>query len=183
MQLLWINLVTDSLPAISLGMEAVEEDVMDADPKPKHEGLFSGGFGIRIALQGLMFACLALGAFWIGCGVPFSMISKLPASSPEITRGVTMAFLTLSLSQVTQAFNMRSEKSLFKTGMFGNKTLNISTVVALLLTVAISLIPGVRDAFGLALLSPVYYLIVLGLVLVPFVFMEISKLFIRKKHK
>lgn len=183
MQLLWINLVTDSLPAISLGMEAVESDVMDAPPKPKREGLFAGGFGVRIALQGVMFACLALAAFWIGCGVPFSQIKHLSAASPEISRGVTLAFLTLSLSQVTQAFNMRSERSLFKTGMFGNKTLNISTVVALSLTIAVALIPGVREAFGLVLLPSHLYLICFGLVLVPFVFMEISKLFIRKRRK
>ena len=183
MQLLWINLVTDSLPAISLGMEAVESDVMDASPKPKKEGLFAGGFGIRIALQGVMFACLALAAFWIGCGVPFSQISSLASNSIEISRGVTLAFLTLSLSQVTQAFNMRSERSLFKTGLFGNKTLNISTAVALSLTIAVALVPGVRDAFGLVLLEPYHYLICFGLILIPFIFMEISKLFIRNRRK
>lgn len=66
MQLLWINLVTDSLPAIALGMEAVESEVMTQKPKPKNEGLFAHGFGVRIVLQGVMFGLLALFAFMIG---------------------------------------------------------------------------------------------------------------------
>lgn len=176
MQLLWINLVTDSLPAISLGMESVEEGIMDQPPKPKREGLFAHGFGVRIVLQGFMFACLALAAFWIGCGVPFSQISALAADSLAVSRGVTMAFLVLALSQISQAFNMRSERSLFRTGFFGNKTLNISCLVALVLTLAVALIPGVRDAFGLVLLNPTQYLICFGLILVPFLVMEIGKL-------
>ncbi len=176
MQLLWINLVTDSLPAISLGMESVEEGIMDQPPKPKKEGLFSHGFGTRIVLQGFMFACLALAAFWIGCGVPFTQISTLAADSLAVSHGVTMAFLVLAISQVSQAFNMRSERSLFRTGFFGNKTLNLSCIVALVLTLAVALIPGVRDAFGLVLLTPIQYLICFGLVLVPFVVMEIGKL-------
>ena len=183
MQLLWINLVTDSLPAISLGMESVDEGIMDQPPKPKREGLFAHGFGIRIVLQGVMFAALTLAAFWIGCGVPFSQISTLAVDSLQLSRGVTMAFLVLALSQISQAFNMRSDSSLFKTGMFGNKTLNLSTLAAFVLTSAVAVIPGVRDAFGLVLLSPVQYLICLGLIIVPFIAMELGKIIMTLTRK
>ena len=89
MQLLWINLVTDSLPAVALGMEAVEEDVMEKKPRPKAEGLFARGYGIRIALQGLMFGMLALIAFRLG--------EKLTG---RLAGGQTLAFMVLALSQV-----------------------------------------------------------------------------------
>ena len=103
MQLLWINLVTDSLPAIALGMEAVESDVMDRKPKPKNEGIFANGLGVRVVLQGCMFALLTLVGFWIGWG----------GEESKLANGQTMAFMILALSQVVQAFNMRSEHSLF----------------------------------------------------------------------
>ena len=98
MQLLWINLVTDSLPAIALGMEKVEADIMDKKPRPKDESIFAHGFGIRIALQGVMFATLAIIAFLLGENI-----------TGELAGGQTMAFIVLSLSQVIQAYNMRSD--------------------------------------------------------------------------
>ena len=107
MQLLMINLVTDSLPAIALGMEAVEADVMKHKPKPKDEGLFAHGLGIKIVLQGFMFGILALIAFKLGESVTGTLVG-----------GQTMAFMTLALSQILQAYNMRSERSLFKIGPF-----------------------------------------------------------------
>lgn len=110
MQLLWINLVTDSLPAIALGMEKVEADIMDKKPRPKDESIFAHGFGIRIALQGVMFATLAIIAFLLGENI-----------TGELAGGQTMAFIVLSLSQVIQAYNMRSDHSLFKIGVFTNK--------------------------------------------------------------
>ena len=98
MQLLWINLVTDSLPAIALGMEAVEEDVMEHKPKQKDESLFAHGFGVRIVLQGIMFAILSLIAYRVGADY-----TNDPAG------GQTLAFIVLALSQIIQAFNMLSE--------------------------------------------------------------------------
>ena len=176
MQLLWINLVTDSLPAIALGMEDVEAGVMNEKPKPKNEGLFANGFGTRIVLQGVMFAALTLIAFWIGCGCSFAEIQNLASDSSELHRGETMAFLVLALCQIVQAYNMRSDKSLFKVGIFGNKTLNLAALFAFASTILVAVVPGVRDAFGLELLSsPVDYAICLGLVLVPFVVMEFAK--------
>ena len=183
MQLLWINLVTDSLPAIALGMEKVEKGIMDKKPKPKKEGLFAGGFGVRIVLQGVMFATLTLVAFWIGCGCSFAEIQALAPDSHELHRGETMAFLVLALCQIVQSFNMRSDRSLFKVGFFGNKTLNLAALFAFASTMFVALVPGVRDAFGLELLSHVYdYLTCLGLVLVPLVVMEIAKAIGLIKH-
>ena len=182
MQLLWINLVTDSLPAIALGMEKVEEGVMLQKPKPKDEGIFAHGFGIRIVFQGIMFALLTLAAFWIGCGCSFTEIANLSAGSKALHTGETMAFLVLAMCQIVQSFNMRSDKSLFKIGFFGNKTLNLAAIAAFLLTMLVAIVPGVRDAFGLELLAVKDYLICLGLVLIPLVVMEISKAIGLIKH-
>lgn len=177
MQLLWINLVTDSLPAIALGMEKLEDGVMNEKPRPKNEGIFAGGFGVRIVLQGIMFAMLTLAAFWIGCGCSFGEISTLAADSAALHRGETMAFLVLALCQIVQAFNMRSGKSLFKVGFFGNKTLNLAALFAFVTTLFVAVMPGVRVAFGLELLPIVDYFICLGLALVPLAVMELAKLF------
>ena len=169
MHLLMINLVTDSLPAIALGMEAVERDVMDKKPKPKNEGIFANGFGFRIALQGVLFAALTLVGFFLG---------KSVTGTPE--GGQTMAFAVLALSQLVQAYNMRSERSLLSTGFFGNKMLNLAALASLLLVLAVLFTPlGV--IFKIVLLPPKLYLAALGLILAPLPVMEISKLLRRKK--
>ncbi|MBE6886528.1 MAG: calcium-translocating P-type ATPase, PMCA-type [Ruminococcaceae bacterium] len=165
MQLLWINLVTDSLPAIALGMEAVEADVMEKKPKPKNEGIFANGLGVRVVLQGMMFAALTLAGFWIGW----------QGQDANLAQGQTMAFMILALSQIVQAFNMRSDHSLFRIGFFGNRTLNLAALASLAL-VAMVLFTPVGIAFGLVLLPWEYYLIALGLIFVPLVVMELSKL-------
>lgn len=171
MQLLWINLVTDSLPAIALGMEAVEKDVMNKPPKPKTEGLFANGYGLRIVVQGIMFGGLALAGFYLG----WAMVGTLAG-------GRTLAFMVLALSQVVQAFNMRSEHSLFKIGPFTNKNLNLAALTSTVLVALVMLVPGVNTAFGLVSMKPIMYLIGLGLSLAPFVVMEISKLIGLIKH-
>lgn len=163
MQLLWINLVTDSMPAIALGMEAVEADVMERRPKPKNEGIFANGLGVRVVLQGMMFAILSLIGFRLG----ESMTGTLEG-------GQTMAFMVLSLSQIVQAFNMRSDHSLFQIRPFSNHTLNWAALISFLL-VALVLFTPVRIAFGLVILPMQLYLIALGMILVPFVVMELSK--------
>lgn len=172
MQLLWINLVTDSLPAIALGMEAVESDVMDKAPKPKNEGIFAHGLGVRVVLQGLMFAALALGGFVIGRSFTGSLAA-----------GQTMAFMVLALSQVIQAFNMRSDHSLFRIGPFSNKALNGAAALSILMVLLVLLVPGLNTAFGLVYLPAELYLIGVGLVFVPVVIMELSKLFGLIKNK
>ncbi len=163
MQLLWINLVTDSLPAIALGMEAVEKDIMNKEPKPKNEGLFAHGFGIRIVLQGIMFGALALIAFRIG-----------EKATGQLAGGQTMAFMVLAASQVLQSFNMRSERSLFAIGIFSNKQLNWAAFLSLALVLLVLFTP-LSVAFGLISLNADLYLIALGLILAPMVIMEVSK--------
>ncbi len=171
MQLLWINLVTDSLPAIALGMEAVESDVMDRKPKPKKEGIFAHGLGIRVVLQGCMFAALTLIGFFIGW----------QGNDALLANGQTMAFMILALCQIVQAYNMRSEHSLFKIGPFSNKTLNLAALSSVAL-VALVLFTPIRAAFGLVMLEPMQYLIAVGLIFVPLVVMELSKLLGLIKH-
>ena len=172
MQLLWINLVTDSLPAIALGMEAVEPDIMDRKPKPKDEGLFAHGFGVRTVLQGVMFGLLSLIAFRLG-----------ERSTGLDAGGQTLAFLVLALSQVVQAFNMRSERSLFRIGPFTNSNLNLAATASVLLVILVMFTP-LSGPFGLIRLPLSLYLRGLGLIFVPLLVMEFSKAFglIRHQH-
>ncbi|MCU7653274.1 calcium-translocating P-type ATPase, PMCA-type [Acutalibacter sp. LFL-21] len=171
MQLLWINLVTDSLPAISLGMEAVEADVMDHKPKPKSEGIFAHGLGIQVVLQGCMFALLTLAAFVLG-----------QRYGGSLEAGQTMAFMVLALTQIVQSFNMRSQRSLFAIGPFSNKKLNGAALLSLAL-VCLVLFTPVRIAFGLVLLPAWLYLVGLGLILVPLPVMELAKAIGLVRHR
>lgn len=170
MQLLWINLVTDSLPAIALGMEPVENDIMNQKPKPKDEGLFAHGFGVRIILQGIMFGILALTAYYIG-----------ETQTGMVEGGQTLAFMVLTFSQIVQAFNMRSEHSLFKIGVFTNHKLNWAALISIVLVLLVLFTP-LSVPFGLIRLSGKLYLIGLCLILVPVLVMEISKAFGLIKH-
>ena len=171
MQLLWINLVTDSLPAIALGMEAVEPDIMNRKPKAKDEGIFAHGLGLRVVLQGLMFAILTLIGFIVGENV-----------TGNLAGGQTMAFMVLSLSQIVQAYNMRSDHSLFKIGLFTNHKLNWAALASIIL-VCLVLFTPVRIAFGLVLLPWQLYLLGLGLILIPLLIMELSKVCGLIKHQ
>ncbi len=171
MQLLWINLVTDSLPAIALGMEAVEKDVMDHKPRRKNEGIFANGLGLRVILQGFMFGALTLIGFKVGENV-----------TGTLEGGQTLAFMALSLSQVVQAFNMRSEHSLFKIGVFSNRKLNWAVLASALLVALVMFTPA-RTAFGLVVLPIELYLIGVGLIFVPLIIMELSKAFGLAKHR
>jgi len=170
MQLLWINLVTDSLPAITLGMEAVEDDIMERAPKPREEGLFAHGFGVRTVLQGVMFGALSLVAFRVG-----EMVTGQEAG------GQTLAFMVLALSQVVQAYNMRSEHSLFRIGVFTNRNLNRAALLSAVL-VALVLFTPLAEPFGLVRLPVTLYLVGLGLIFVPLIVMECSKAFGLIKH-
>jgi len=173
MHLLLINLATDSLPAIALGMEPVERGVMSRKPRRGSEGIFAHGYGTQVALQGLMFGALTLIAYRLG-----------EIRTGLLQGGQTMAFLVLALSQVVQAFNMRSVKSLFKIGPFGNGRLNLAALVSTALVLAVALVPPVRDAFGLVKLPGDLYLWALALTLFPLVAMEAAKAleFIRHRH-
>ena len=171
MQLLWINLVTDSLPAIALGMEAVEPDIMERAPKPKNEGLFAHGFGVRTVLQGVMFGVLSLIAYWLG-----------ERTTGQTAGGQTLAFMVLALSQIVQAFNMRSEHSIFRIGVFTNHKLNWAALGSLVL-VALVLFTPLAGPFGLIALPASLYLTGLGLIFIPLLVMEFSKAFGFIKHQ
>ena len=171
MQLLWLNLVTDSLPAIALGMESVEDDVMVQNPKPKEESLFAHGYGIRIVLQGIMFGILSLIGFRMGENV-----------TGQLAGGQTLAFMVLALSQIIHSFNMRSEHSLFQTGVFTNHKLNWATLISILL-VCLVLFTPLSIAFGLITLPAHLYLKGLGLAFIPVLVMEIAKAFGLVRHQ
>jgi Ca2+-transporting ATPase len=153
-------------------MEDVDKNIMDRAPKPKNEGIFAHGFGIQIILQGCMFGILTLIAFWMG---------ENWGGSTEA--GQTMAFIVLAFSQIVQAFNMRSERSLFTMNPFGNKSMSLAALATLVLTAGVLFIPGVNTIFGLTYLKPINYVIALGLVLVPLVIMEVSKAIGLISHK
>lgn len=163
MQLLWLNLVTDSLPAIALGMEAVENDIMDSPPKSKKEGLFAHGFGIQIILLGIMFGILSLVAFRIGETV-----------TARLAGGRTMAFMVLALSQTFHCFNMKSRHSLFKTGFFHNHALNWAALLSVLL-ICLVLFTPLSIIFGFVTLPGLLYLEAIGLSLIPVLAAELAK--------
>ena len=164
MQLLWINLVTDSLPAIAIGMEPVESNVMDRKPKPKDESIFANGMGVRIGLQGILFAGLTLFGFWLGQRV-----------TGDLVGGQTLAFMILALSQVFHAFNMRSNMSLFKVGVFSNRNMNKAALVSLVLMAIVLFVPPVASVFGLTQLPAWLYLVGLGCSLVSIPILEFTK--------
>lgn len=164
-QLLWINLVTDSFPAIALGMEPVENDIMKQKPKSKDEGLFANGYGIQILLQGFLFGILTLIAFRIG-----------EDSTGELAAGQTMAFMVLSLSQIIQAFEMRSKYSLWNIGIFSNPKLNWAALFSIVL-VCLVLFTPLSIVFGIVRLTIPHYLISIALIIIPILLMELSKAF------
>ena len=135
---------------------------MDRAPKPREEGIFARGLGLRVALQGAMFAALSLVSFWLGL------------QRGGLAPGRTMAFITLAVSQLVQAYNMRSHRSLFQMRAFGNRTLNLACGASLLLMLAVVFTP-LRIPFGLAVLPPSGYFTAFGLCLVPLVVMEAAK--------
>lgn len=164
-QLLWINLVTDSFPALALGLEPVEEGVMQRGPRPKEESIFAGGFGLQIVLQGLMFALLTLFAFILG------------QKAGGLQGGRTMAFIVLALTQVFHAFNMRSKKSLFRISFFSNKFLLGAFFLSTALVALVVFVPALAYFFGLTTLPVKLYLIALLLSFVPIPVIELTKLF------
>ncbi|MDR2091014.1 MAG: cation-translocating P-type ATPase [Clostridiales bacterium] len=178
MQLLWINLVTDSLPAIALGMEDIDDGIMKRKPKPANEGIFANGFGLRILIQGIMFGALTLIGYYIG--KEFGGADTLDA---QIISGQTTAFIILALTQVIHSFNMRSERSLFKLNPFSNKKLNFAALIGFVMMLFVVFVPGVNTAFGLTYLPWHLYPIALGIAFIPIPVLETVKLIDRIKAK
>ena len=160
--LLWINLVTDSLPALALGVEPPENDIMRRPPRRRHESLFADGMGIGAVWQGAMFGILTLIAFAIG-----------NAAGEAV--GSTMAFATLAIGQLVHAMNMRSSHSLFKAGFHTNLYMVGAFFASLVLLLAVLLIPTLQGLFSLVSLTGAQWGAVIGLSLAPLAVMELYK--------
>lgn len=177
--LLWINLITDCLPAIALGMEESEEGIMKRSPRGAKEGIFSEHMWVDIALQGFIIAGITILAYLVGCYLgethQFAFINS--------EDGMTMAFLTLSLVEIFHSFNMRSRKKSIFSIKKQNKLLWISAIGALILTTAVIYIPFLSNAFGFKHINFVEYsvAILLALSIIPIV--EMIKLIQRKVSK
>ncbi len=169
-QILWVNLVTDSLPALALGVEPVEKDIMLQKPMPKSSGFFTKASVGQILGMGVMVASLTLIAYCLGLFV-------LQGKSMEIAQ--TMAFLTLAMGQLVHAFNLKTNGSLFKKGFFNNKYLVLAFLAGLSLQAIIYFVPFLASVFGLVMLSGTQMLIVFALSLAPLPIMEIAKLIVR----
>ena len=176
--LLWINLITDCFPALALGMEKGEPDLMKRKPRSATDGIFAGGLGTDVLYQGAMVTVVTLAAYFIG--------HFLESGVWEITNspdGMTMAFLTMSMAEIFHSFNMRSQRgSVFKLGSH-NKVLWGAMLLSLVLTTGVIYLPGISDAFGFTHISLVEYTIALLLAVVVIPIVECVKFFQRKLHK
>lgn len=173
-QLLWVNLVTDSLPAIALGLDPVDPFIMNEHPRPPKKSLFADGLGMTILLEGGMIGALALLAFSIGRNL-FDCGAQLPIV------GRTMAFAVLSLSQLVHAFNMRSEHSLLSVGIFSNKYLVGALIIGVILQVSVITIAPLASLFKVCTLTGTQWLIVAFLSMLPLFIVELQKRVSRSK--
>lgn len=174
-QLLWVNLVTDSLPAIALGMEPAEENIMERPPRKNTGSLFGDGLGGRILLEGVMIGVLALLAFGIG-HVYFDQENGYAV-------GRTMAFAVLSLSQLVHAFNMRGEGSLGKLPFCSNKWLLMAFVVGATLQCVVIMMPPLAGIFQAVPLNGEQWLLTAALALAPLPLVELEKAVWHPKQK
>lgn len=171
-QLLWVNLVTDSLPAIALGMEPAEKNIMKRKPLSATKGMFSGGLVFKIIFEGIMIGSLSLLAFVIGIRY-FDGNAALTDGTPAIGR--TMAFCVLSLSQLFHSFNMRSSFSIFKIGFFTNTKLLLSFIICTFLQIAVVSIEPLPSIFKVVPLTGIQWGIVFTLSFLPIIIVEFQK--------
>lgn len=175
-QLLWVNLVTDSLPALALGSDPVDPHIMEETPHKKNEGIFSGGMGLSIIIEGCFIGALALLAYTIGR----TQFDMNPAD-PIIGR--TMAFAVLCFSQLIHSFNVRSDRSVFSIGLLSNRYLNLAFLVCALLMVLVITVPFLSAVFKTTLLSLYQWAIVVLLSLSPLLIVELEKRLKRSSRK
>ena len=176
-QLLWLNLVTDSLPALALGVEPVEEGVMEEKPRDAAAGLFDQKFSFRLAWQGLMVGGLTLAAYFLG-------FTRLAAPGMEGAVANTMAFATLTLCQLFHAFNVRSEdRSLFAQGALSNPAMNRAFLVGMALQLSVLLVPPLQGVFAVTAMDSAQWLAVFGLAAAPIPICEITKALGRKGER
>ena len=164
-QLLWINLVSDSFPAIALGLQNGDKDIMNRKPRSSKESIFSDGLWSKIITEGVMIGSLTLLAFSIGnkyYGV-------------DVAR--TMAFVSLGLLELVHSFNVKSEESIFKTGLFENKYLIGSFILGALMQVIVVIVPYLANMFSLVPLNKIQWIYTIGISILPIIIIEIQKRF------
>lgn len=176
--ILWINLVTDTFPALALAFDPANKDIMDRKPVKRNEGIFTKGRTFRIIYQGLMIGLLTLAAYLIGLGTTYKAIDGLTLEQTKIEVGQTMAFIVLAFSELIHVFNIRDNKnSIFKTGILGNGVLILAILASALLMVVILFIPQLRTIFSIPVLPSDNIIETIVLVLSPIIIVEIMKLF------
>ncbi len=173
--LLWINLVTDCFPALALGMERAEKDIMNRKPRSADAGVFSNGLGVDVAYQGFLLSLLTLASYFIG---HFMESGKWEIVTSE--HGITMAFLTLSMAEIVHSLNMRSQRGSLFSMKGQNKFLNLSAVAAFLLTTLVCEVPFLANAFGFASVNLKEYAVAIVLALAMLPLVELVK-FIQRK--
>lgn len=180
-QILWINLVTDSLPALALGVDPINTNQMNKKPRSKDENFFSGGAWLRALVGGSLIGILTLSAFVIGLfekGYTLSNLSQV--AKADLIYARTMAFIVLTVSQLFYAYTMRSSSdSLLKIGIFKNKFLNYSLIIGLVLQFGLLVIPKLSEAFYVTRLSFFDLDVVLLFTIIPVIVNELMKKYIR----
>ena len=171
--ILWINLVTDSLPALALAVDPPDKNIMNRKPRDNSKGIFRGGMVFRVLYQGAMIGIITLLAFIVG----LASSEGLP-DTERIKIAQTMSFVVLAFSELVHVFNVRNNKeSVFKTGIFSNKQLIIAILIAAALVLTILFVPALRDIFGIAILPEANVIETILLVISPLVIVELLKLF------
>ena len=175
--ILWINLVTDSLPALALAFEPANEGIMKRKPAKPGKGVFTKGMTWRVIYQGVMIGLLTLAAFMIGLATTKEPINGLSLDESKIEVGQTMAFITLAMSELVHVFNIRdNKKSIFKTKIFNNSKLIWAILASAALMFVILVIPALRHIFSIPILPTGNILELILLVFAPIVIVEIFKL-------
>ena len=176
--LLWINLVTDSIPALALGMEKAEGDIMRRKPRNANDGIFAGGMGFDVVFQGIIVATLTLISFFIGHYLEYSTWGFA-----ESEHGITMAFLTLSMVEIVHSFNMRSRRKSVFSIKGHNAVLWGAMALSLALTTLVVFVPFLRTAFSFSAITFKEYAIALGVAITILPIMEVVKFIQRKLEK
>ena len=175
--ILWINLVTDSLPALALAFDPANDDIMNRKPLKQTKGIFTKGMTFRIIYQGIMIGLITLIAFVIGLKTTSTPINGLTLEQSKIEVGQTMAFIVLALSELVHVYNIRdNKKSLFKGKIFNNKVLVGATIVSATLMFIILLIPSLRNIFSIPVLPMNNIFETVLLVFLPILIVETFKL-------
>ena len=168
-QLLWLNLVTDSLPALALGMEPVEEGIMKEKPRDPKDSIFAHGFAASMVFYGILVGAVTLLAYTLG-----EYVLSDPNEADQVA--CTMSFATLVFCELTRAFAVRSEHhSIFKIGIFSNSMMNKAFAVGLILQLAVLLIPPLQEVFDVTNLNATEWAVVIVLAFVPLITSEIYK--------